>query len=104
MIIIKKEPITFIRNKPISKDIDIDGNFELKEIQTLESISLIKKHSKINKISKSKIVNQEKIPIIYNKPNAKEEGNEGDNININEISENISILFSPIKIEKRHFY
>ena len=104
MIITKKEPISYIKNKPIKKDIGTDGAPELKEIQTMESISFIKKHSNINENSENKIVNQDKIPIIYIKPNIKEEGNEGSTININEISGNNSLLIPRIKKEKKDIF
>ena len=96
----EEELITYIQNKPETKDIGTENSPEIKEIQKMESITFIKNQSKIKNIPKNTIVNQDKIPIIYNKPITKEQGNEGGSININEISEKKSLLFPKIKKEK----
>ena len=94
MLISKKEPISYISTKTIEKIEKKDIN-EYNKIQSGDIITYIKKQS--TKDIPNKIINQDKLSIIHNKPLTKEDGVEGGNINIHEISENNSLLFPNIK-------
>ena len=92
MLISKKEPISYISTKKIEKK-DIN---EYNKIESGENISYIKKQSNI-KDKPNEIIYKDKISLIHNKPSTKEEGIDGGNINIHEISENKSLIFPKVK-------
>ena len=94
---------TGIQQEEDKKDISKNEKISyVNQIQKQENISVSQnKTNKKSILDNKQIINKDKISFIYNKPLTKEEGVEGGTININQISENKSILFIKPKIEKK---
>ena len=105
MLVTKGGRIFYSNNKPITKEMGVGGTPDCNEIEIGENVSYLTKQYNIKTIPKeNKVISQDKISIIHSKPTTKEEGIEGGNININEISEKKSLIFPKIKKEMIEAY
>ena len=86
-----------------TKEIEKKDNNQYNKIESGENISFIKQTSNI-KDKPNEIIYKDKISFIHNKPLTKEEGIDGGNINIHEISENNSLIFPKMKKEMLEKY